>query len=269
MGREVRARRFDLVLSPHRSLRSCWLARRSGAPRRVGYRESAWPGAFTDLVRRPRDGHEIEKVLALLAPLGITPPDNPRPELAVGTAERERARELAGGKPYAVIAPAAAWETKRWLPEGFAAVADHLARARGLRVVLTGAPGDEAAGAAVARAAARAAVTDLVGRTSTREMMALTAEAAVVVANDSAPVHVAAAFDVPTVAVFGATVPTQGFGPRSTRSEVVEVTVLDCRPCGAHGGRKCPVKHFKCMHELEASAVTAAVDRVLARTASP
>jgi heptosyltransferase-2 len=258
--REVRAGEFDVVVSPHRSARSATIAWRSGARRRLGYRQSALPWLYTERVPRPREGHETRKILALAEALSCNVAET-RPALVVAEAEREAAREAAGGGPYVVISPSSVWPTKRWLPEGFAAVGDRLA-ARDYAVVLTGGPAETEPAAAVA-AAMEAPAVNLAGRTTPRELAALTAEAALVVANDSAPVHLASAFDTPTVAVFGATVPAQGFGPLASRSAVAEVEGLYCRPCGAHGGRRCPEKHFRCMRELTPDEVIATVDRVV------
>ena len=258
--RKVRGENFDVVISPHRSVRSGTIAWLSGAGRRVGYRESACPFYYSERVRRPRERHETGRILALAEVLGIEG-TNPRPDVALSAAERGAARESAGSKPFAVISPSSVWPTKRWRAEGFAAVGDHL-RGRGYDVVITGGDGDRAVCAAV-RAAMRSPALDFSGRTTPRELAALVAEAAVLVANDSAPVHLASAFDTPTVAVFGATVPAQGFGPLASRSAVVEVEALACRPCGEHGGRRCPEKHFRCMMDLSPAEVIAALEAVM------
>lgn len=257
--------RFDVVLSPHRSARSAALAFATRAAVRVGFRESAVPWAFTHRVRRPEDVHEAERILALGAVIGIIGA-SARPALAVTPAERARATALARTGRYAVVSPASVWPTKRWTAAGFARVCEWFAD-EGLGVVLTGAPGEEEITAAVA-AEARAPVRDLGGKVDVRTLLALIAQAAVVVANDSAPVHIAAAFDVPTVAIFGATVPAQGFAPLATRRAVAEVAGLPCRPCGPHGGKRCPKKHFRCMNDLSAAAVIAKIETVMKRTAA-
>lgn len=258
--RKVRRENFDVVLSPHRSVRSGTIAWLSGARRRLGYRESACPFYFTDRVRRPAERHETSRILALAEALGIEG-TNPRPDVALSDREREAARAAAGRKPFAVISPSSVWPTKRWRPEGFAAVGDHL-RGRGYGVIITGS-GAEGEVCAAVKGAMRSSALDFSGRTTPRELAALVAEAAVLVANDSAPVHLASAFDTATVAVFGATVPAQGFAPLASRSAVVEVEDLACRPCGEHGGRKCPEKHFRCMMDLPPADVIAAVEAVL------
>ena len=257
---KVRGERFDVVLSPHRSVRSGTIAWLSGARRRIGYRESASPFYYSERVRRPPDRHETGRILALAEALGIEG-TNPRPDVALADEEREAARAAAGKKPFAVISPSSVWPTKRWRPEGFAAVGDHL-RGRGYGVVITGS-GEERAVCAAVKGAMSSSAVDFSGRTTPRELAALVAEAVVLVVNDSAPVHLASAFDTPTVAIFGATVPAQGFAPLASRSAVVEVEGLACRPCGEHGGRRCPEKHFRCMLDLSPEDVVAAVDAVV------
>jgi heptosyltransferase-2 len=83
------------------------------------------------------------------------------------------------------------------------------------------------------------------------------------VTNDSSPLHVAGARGTPTVALFGATVLNLGFGPLSEhRSRVVEAH-LSCRPCGLHGGRKCPEGHFRCMSDISPASVIGAARELL------
>jgi heptosyltransferase II len=87
--------------------------------------------------------------------------------------------------------------------------------------------------------------------------------AAVLVTNDSAPLHLASAVDTPTVAIFGPTVPAFGFGPRASQSAIVERTDLRCRPCSTHGPVKCPLGHHNCMRGIPATAVHDAIHQLI------
>ncbi|HDO06155.1 MAG TPA: glycosyltransferase family 9 protein, partial [Bacteroidetes bacterium] len=70
--------------------------------------------------------------------------------------------------------------------------------------------------------------------------------------NDSAPTHLASAMNAPVAAIFCSTVPEFGFGPLSATSFVIQTTEnLFCRPCGLHGKKVCPKKHFKCAETIE------------------
>src|SRR4029077_20258464 len=85
---------------------------------------------------------------------------------------------------------------------------------------------------------------------------------ALLVANDSAPMHIACARGVPVVAVFCATTPALGYGPWGPRSVVVEAD-LACRPCGRHGGRSCPRGTEDCMRLVAPDTVLAAARAAL------
>jgi heptosyltransferase-2 len=92
-------------------------------------------------------------------------------------------------------------------------------------------------------------VINLAGKTSLDDLRGLYPQLDLLVSNDSSPLHYASAFQVPTLAIFGATVPGLGFGPLAPRRMVAEVE-LACRPCSDHGPQECPLGHFKCMRTL-------------------
>lgn len=267
--RKVRSFGFDALLSPHRSHRSAMLALLSGVPLRVGYRDASWSWAYNRGVERPRGAHEVDRVLALLRGLGHEPLEADR-VLHVGYTEEEReavdallvAGGVAAGERVAGLSPGSIWPTKRWPAERFAAVGRGLA-GQGYRVVLLGGPGDAAVAREVEEAFGdRGAVVNVAGKTSLKALAVWMDRLDVLVTNDSAPLHVAAARGTPAVAVFGPTTTALGFGPFHAASRVAEAAV-DCRPCGRHGGKHCRRRHFRCMLEVSPEQVLAAVSEVL------
>src|SRR5207249_4724965 len=116
---------------------------------------------------------------------------------------------LAGPGPLVGVAPGSVWATKRWAPEGYAAVIAALA-AEGARCVVLGAP-DEAALAEEIDRLAGGRATVLAGRTDLATLVAVVDRLALLVANDSAPMHIACARGVPVVGVFCATTPALGY----------------------------------------------------------
>jgi heptosyltransferase-2 len=180
------------------------------------------------------------------------------------------------GEPCVVLAPGARHWSKRWPGERFAEVGATLAReggtpagerapgrpiAGGTRVFVLGGNDDTALCADVAariRAQAPGAnVADLSGRLTLTGCALVMDRASVVITNDTALMHIAAARKRPVVAIFGPTVREFGFFPVGTRSVVLERTGLACRPCTHIGGPSCPAGHFRCMLETEPSAVVA------------
>lgn len=266
-ARRLRREGFDVVVSPHRSLRTALVLAAAGIPRRVGFRESRGAFLYHERVPRDRRRHDVERNLALLAPFGGVP-DAPALHLPVAPAAAERAAALlpTGHGPLVGVAPGSVWATKRWTPAGFAAVIAGLA-ADGARCVLLGGPSDMALAEDIReRAGGRATV--LAGRTDVSTLVAVIDRLAVLVANDSAPMHIGCARGVPVVAVFCATTPALGYGPYGSRATVVQAD-LACRPCGRHGGHRCPRGTEDCMRLIEPQRVLTAVRTALAAGAGP
>jgi heptosyltransferase II len=256
LGRRLRARRYARVYLPHGSWRSAALALVSGAAERTGFADSAAAVTYTTRVPAENRGHQVERLLRLAGPrtgtvppvsLGLTPEDR----LA---AERWLA-ERGLGPGFIALAPGSIWGTKRWpyYPALAAAV-------EGPIVVLGS--GEDAALAAEIQAAAPGRTHSAAGTVSLRTAAALVEQAAVLVTNDSAPLHLGTAAGTPVVAVFGPTVPGFGFGPRGQRDLVVEHDRLPCRPCSSHGPPVCPLGHHRCMRELTVDRVGVAVAAV-------
>jgi heptosyltransferase II len=257
LGRGLRARRYERAYLPHRSWRSAALALLAGARERIGFADSAAAATYTQRVSRPRDGHEVERLLTLAGP-----PLGGAAVVSIGALtadERAEAdawlRQRGVGPGFVALAPGSIWGTKRW--PGYAELAAALDRS----VVVIGG-GDDRALADQVVAAAEGRAHSAAGDVGLRTAAALIARAAVLVTNDSAPLHLAAAVGTPVVALFGPTVPAFGFGPRGPRDVVVEHPSLACRPCSAHGPQVCPLGHHRCMRELPVASVLAAVAAV-------
>src|SRR5439155_17794540 len=102
----------------------------------------------------------------------------------------------------------------------------------------------------------------LAGRTDIAALVAVIDRLALMITNDSAPMHIACAREVPVVAVFCATTPGLGYAPYGRRATVVEAD-LACRPCARHGGRRCPRGTDDCMRLVAPAAVLAAARAAL------
>jgi heptosyltransferase-2 len=258
LGAELRARRYERVYLPHRSFRSAMLARWSGIRERIGFADSAGAFTYTRRVSRPKEGHEVERLLAL-AGVG---PDDAIPPVSLGLAPTDLAAGDAWlashgvGSDFVAIAPGSVWATKRW--PYYAELAAGLDRTS----VIVGSADDAELARTIVEAAGGRAVS-AAGELSLRGSAALIQRAAVLVTNDSAPLHLATAVGTPVVAVFGPTVPEFGFGPRGAADIVLGHDELPCRPCSKHGPPACPLGHHRCMRDLSVAAVAEAVGRII------
>lgn len=263
--RELRARRFDLVLDLQGLVRSGFMAWACGARVRIGFRdarEAAWIFYSHHLPRRSGDEHAAERNMLALDALGI-PRGKSDFRPTITDADRDAARALLPQRdaPCALLVPSTRWETKRWPAERFGQLASKLRATHGLSGVLVGGADDAPLGRRAANASNGAAV-DLCGKTTLRELAALVAAARVVVTADSTPMHMAAAFGRPLVALFGPTNPART-GPFGRPSDVVRLD-LPCSPCYLRHARQCPYS-LRCMNDLSVDAVAAAVAERLAQ----
>ena len=253
MAAMLRGRRYARAYLPHRSWRSAALALLADVPERTGFADAPAAMTYTARIPRPPTGHEVERLMALAGGRREAAPAVSRGLTAEDfRAADEWLRARALGPGFTALAPGSIWGTKRWpgYPELAAAVS-------GAVVVVGSADDAPLAEAVAARAPGRSYVA--AGQLTLRQSAALIARAAVLVTNDSAPLHLATAVGTPVVALFGPTVPAQGFGPRGARDVALGHEGLACRPCSAHGPQVCPLLHHRCMRELAVETVLAAV----------
>jgi heptosyltransferase I len=214
LARALSGRRFDLTLNLNVYTKSVWPTLLSRAPVRVGFDrgrsfEGVWLAANRHLPRGAR-AHTQEMFLEFLDVVGV-----PRPaalEWRIPFTPEERREQAAffgalDGRPVAALVPASANRKKDWLPERYAAVADALERDFGFRTVLVGGPGARA-GARAREIAKRAAFPPVWAMgDGIRRLMWTLAGCDLVIAPDTGPVHVARAFGIPVVGLYGHTNP--------------------------------------------------------------
>ncbi len=261
---------FTLALTPHKSLRSALILFFAGIPLRVGFCQSAAPFLFHRRVTREPQRHDVERNLSLLRAFGAAPedcrrslrlPPGPGAEAVVdeilGSAGVDRQKMLIG------INPGSVWATKRWSAEGFAQAIRLIKKNYDCEALLFGGPADAEVASRIQDLCAGASV-NLAGKIGLRELPAALRLCRVLITNDSAPMHMAVACGVPTVAIFCATTPELGFYPYAANSIVLEKD-LSCRPCGSHGGRRCPLGTEDCMRLISPNHVLDAVVKLLER----
>ena len=215
---------YDLAIDLQGLFRSGWLTWRSGAKRRVGfaYAREAAPRFYNDHVAAREPGRNAaERYLDVAEHLGLgrSPADACITTTSDDDAVVDALLAPLAGRPFVVLLPGTNWATKRWPASSFAALARKLGPER---VVIAGAND-------AAEAATQIEGLNLVGQTSVRELASLIRRADLVVANDSGPMHLAAALGRPLVALFGPTDPRLT-GPWRSSPSVVRLDVC-CSPC--------------------------------------
>lgn len=263
-ARELRRRRFDLVVDLQGLLRTglmCWA---SGAPRVVGF-AAAREGsrhAYTDRVRVPDADriHAVDRYWRVAEALGAG--DGPkRFHVPISAEARAWAAAELGGLPRPVVAVAvgAKWVTKRWPPGHFAELLRRSQAAFDGSAVFVGTGEDTPASAEVMRHL-RGPAKDFTGKTSLPRLAAVLAASDAMVGNDTGPLHLAAAVGVPCVAPYTCT-RVALHGPYTSMTGGVETRV----PCGGSYLKTCPA--MVCMPELTPDRLWPSLAEVLGRWA--
>ena len=247
LGKRLRYENFNMVITPHRYLRSSILSWLSRSPIRKGYDIASGSCLFTEKIKYDRTKHEVEKLLSF-----VDPENKKRYEIELYPGEKEKMKgdnlwkeNLLEDKKVVVLAPGSKWFTKQWPVEYFNKLAESLKKLSNVRLIVVGGK-DE-----INLPIEKENIIDMRGKTYLLELADILSRADVVVTNDSSPIHIASAFKKPRIfALFGPTIEKFGFFPWSLNSKVFQVDGLKCRPCGIHGGKFCPEKHFKCMRDI-------------------
>jgi heptosyltransferase-2 len=265
LGRALcKASYAQAILLPN-SLKSALIPLFAGIPRRTGWVGESRYGLLNDIRRldKARLPMMVQRFAALAAPAGTEAlPHIEAPSLRVEAREVEdalRAQGLAqeGGRMLALCPGAEFGPAKRWPAVAYAELACHYMQ-QGWRVWLFGSAKDGEACAAINRQSDNRC-TDLSGRTSLAQAVALLSLADGVVSNDSGLMHVAAALGRPLVAVYGSTDPSFT-PPLNNNSRIVRLD-LECSPCFK---RECPLGHLNCLNQLAASQVIDSLEALLA-----
>ena len=268
MAARLRATHYDVVYNMHGGTTATLLTRATGAKHRIGYADYQYARLHNHLSPTSASlwgrekTHSVEQQLALLGWTGVPVTDRPptqlavTPEAAARIAKRLEEAHL-DGRPFAVVHPAAAFDTKQWATDNFAQVIAELHAQQLPTVVITG-PTETAL---VDRLQAMSA-TPVTAFTnlSLPEVTALISHARLFVGNDSGIAHIAAAVGSPSVVIFGSSNRAH-WGPWATRPAEMVFDELDCQPC--HGYFCEEFEQPECIKRVGVERVLAAIERVI------
>ena len=246
--------------SPHIPGYACYLA---GIPLRAGASKEFGGGTLTTEVRgTPDDLHQVERNLELVEQLGFRVHDR-RLAVAISEEDRETARVLLADvdvdlrRPFTLIHPGASAEARRYPPERMGEVA-HLLRRRGWQVLITGV---EREAEIIQQVRSRApGARCLIGQTTLAQYAALVEQAALVICNDTLPMHLADAVGTPLVTLFSGTDLESQWRPRTVDACLLRQPT-ECHPCYRF---TCPIG-LPCL-DIAPSDVVRAAERMLSGT---
>lgn len=246
--RQIRKEKYNEVINVQRFFSSGLLTLFSGGKSTSGFVKN--PLSFFFTYRHPHlmtnGEHEIFRNHRLIQHL-VNHPDA-KPALYPSESDFETVKAFAV-PPYVCIAPASVWFTKQLPVEKWAELIRLLDGK--FSILLLGSKDDFKLAEEI-RLRTGSGVINLAGKLTFLQSAALMKGAAMNYVNDSAPLHLCSAVNAPVTAFFLSTVPEFGFGPLSVLSKTVSAQPSpSCRPCGLHGRKSCPEKHFSCAYNIQ------------------
>ena len=242
----VRNEKYDYVINLQRFFSTGFITTFSKGKTTIGFDKNPFSFLFTNSIKHKIENgvHEIERNLSLIAEITDNKVVNPK---LYPSKEDLKAVENYLSQPYICIAPISVWFTKQFPAEKWIELIDKIEQ----NIYLIGGNEDFEKCENIIKNCQHNNVINLCGKLSLLQSAALIKNAEMNYVNDSAPMHLASAMDASTTTIFCSTIPDFGFGPLASNSKVVETKEkLNCRPCGLHGFKKCPEKHFKCANNI-------------------
>jgi len=261
--------RYDAIISPHRSARSSFLSYRSMVEKRISFNNSSFKFLYTDIVGYEKNQHEILRNLSLLKPLGLEKNKIIKPELFPDEEDKHtvdlllKILKVNPEKKFITIAPGSEWLTKRYPEYKYMNLLKLLSK-EDIPVILIGSKRDNELCSFIFDNCENTNVRNAAGKLTLLQSAELIGKSSLLITNDSAPLHLANAMNTRVFAIFGATVPEFGFYPIGNDDLIFETKGLKCRPCGIHGGNKCPEKTLDCMKRIPESEIAGQVFKAIA-----
>jgi ADP-heptose:LPS heptosyltransferase len=261
--RDLRSRKFDLVVDLFGGPRSAWLARLSGAPYRLGYnvrgRRFAYNIHKERHLQRGTPRREVDVHLDMVRRLGIDTEDK-NLEIHVGDGPRQRVRDYLAAQGIepdtflVTLSPPAKWQAKQWKPEYYAQLAGMLIK-EGFRVVVLWGPGEKDLADRIARDAGEGVA---IGPPSDlKEVAALVEASSLLIGTDSGITHMAEATRTPSIVLYGPTDPRVWHSDDTDLHVALRLGELDCIACNR---KRCET--HECMENLTPERVIEVVRRL-------
>lgn len=260
---DVMKRNYDLVVDLYSNPRSAVITYLSFANYRAGFPYKGRGYAYN--LKGPLDRvkyHSAELHLELLKEIGLSSDLNelfiaPNPEDEKFAAEYFE-KEINALQPVIGISPSGGWPSKKCDPVKFAEIADRLAEEYKTDFLIVWGPGDQKEAEEIKRLMKSRSI--LAPPTSIGQMMALMKKCDLIIANDSGPMHIAAALGTPVLSIHGPTNPRMQ-GPYGKKHEWIWNEELECIECNL---LECPKKH-ECFIQLDTQKVIKKVEVLISK----
>lgn len=276
LRKDLNGRHFDVLLHMQVAFRANLAALFIRAQRKIGF---DWDRAkelhalfMRERIPAQNESHVLDGFFAFAEKLGVAPDALEKVSWRIPVSPQDQAladQQIPPGSKTLVISPAASKAERNWLPERYAAVADYAAE-KDFKIVLCGGPGkmDRALGDQIL-SCAKSEITDLIGQTSLKQMLALLGNATIVLAPDTGPAHMANSQGTPVIGLYAHSNPKRT-GPYRFQHFVVEAYHQNLLKQYGKTAQQLPwgarVKGAEAMEDISVASVVAMFERVLSES---
>lgn len=261
--KKIKKNDYDYIYSPHRSFRTALIIFFSRVNETIGFNTASLNSVYKKKVKYNTRIHEVARNLSLADFDFQNENWQILPELNIPQQVFDKINELiiTQNKKIAAIAPGSVWFTKIYPKEYYIEICRYL-QSKNYKIVLLGSKDDALVCNEIINAV-KENCESLAGKISIIESIAFLKKCSILICNDSAPTHMAMIADIPVLTIYCSTIPQFGFFPYNQKSDYCSFDDLDCKPCGIHGHKKCPVNTFDCGFKLKPSIVIDKINSIL------
>ena len=264
-AKELSKKNYDVIIAPHRSLRTSLLVLFSGIKESVGFSNSSFPLVYKYKVEYKYHQHETERNISLVSDELKSKYSALLPKIIYNESIEKKVGDFLSSidqtKKIIAISPGSVWLTKRYPKEHFITLSRTLID-RNYLILLIGSEAEFSLNEEIKKSQNDNCI-NVAGKFSVVETVYLLSKCCLLVTNDSAPTHFGMAANIPVVTVYCSTVPDFGFSPYNGKSSIVSLSGLPCKPCGIHGYEACPLAHFDCGQKLLPEQVLNEIESIL------
>jgi heptosyltransferase-2 len=262
---KLKTENYKRLYSAHRSFRTSLIVLFLGVKESFGFNSSSLKHVYKNLIKYSLSNHEVQRNLDLIGFNYNSENWRIIPEIVSDESINNKVSSyLKDNKiniDYIAIAPGSIWETKKYPNKYFEEIINYLIERKN-QIILIGGPKDKELCTSLAKQKL-SYIFDASGIFSIVGSIELLRHAKLLISNDSAPTHMGMAADIKVLTIYCSTVSDFGFYPYNSKSQFISFDELDCKPCGIHGHKKCPIKTFACGEKLEPRTIIKTLEGML------
>ncbi|MDH3267807.1 MAG: glycosyltransferase family 9 protein [Ignavibacteria bacterium] len=263
--KELRSNNYEIVYSPHRSVRSALIAMNLSAKESYGFDNSSLKFAFKKTVKYDYSAHEVKRNLEFVGENFSGDKWRINPEVVIPKESETKVKEYLidnNLNKFITIAPGSVWETKKYPVDYYKRIVSYFLDLN-FQIVLVGGITDKSMCETINKDVEQNFFI-AAGDFSFIETIGLLKSSLLLICNDSAPTHLGVCADIPVLTIYCSTTPQFGFYPYNAKSDYISYDDLYCKPCGIHGFKNCPTGTFDCAKLLPPEKIIQKAEKLLA-----